>query len=116
MESHLQILQDTCGYPAYLEYKSSCIDKPFIRTGKPALYHQLFFPSDKLDEWTNQYVGFDYNGRSYSDVKIAESDGKIIKTSKGYTFCKNKMSELHTCVREWEGRFETRKFIDSPKV
>ena len=116
MEAHLKILQASHGYPDYLSYKNTCIDKPYIRTGKPALHHQLFFPIERLEEWKGKCVGFDYNGRSYNDVKLAATDGKVITIGKGYVFVKDKLSELHTTVRERDGRFETRPFSETPKV
>ena len=118
MEQHLQLLKEQHGYPECLEYKNSAIDKPFIRIGKPALYHQLFFSVDKLDEFKNAWVSFDYNGRTFNDVKLAEVEDKVIKTNKGYTFVRNKMTEIHMCCREWPDshKFECRDFQECPKA
>lgn len=118
MEQHLQTLQSTHGWPEYLEYRKSCIDKPYITKGKPALHHQLFFPEDKLDDFKDRYIGFTYNDKAFNDVKLAEIEDKVIKSSKGYTFARNKMNDLHICCREFTDthQFETRNFIESPKV
>ena len=118
MEAHLKFLQESHGWLAYLEYKGTSIDKPYIKKGKHTIHFQLFFPEDKIDEFKDRYIGFMYNDRSFSDVKLAEIEDRIIKSSKGYTFVRDKMSELHVCCRHWvsDSRFETRNFNESPKV
>ena len=117
MEAHLNTLKESHGWPEYLEYRNSAIDKPYITKGKPTLHHQLLFPADKLDEFKDRYVGFMYNGRAFNDMKLAEIEDKVIKSSKGYTFATGKMSELHICCREFldTHNFETRAFVESPK-
>lgn len=114
----MQSLKQSHGWPEYLEYRNSAIDKPYITKGKPTLHHQLFFPDEKLDEFKNRYIGFTYNGRAFNDVKVAEIEEKIIKSSKGFTFAKSKMSEIHICCREFtnDNKFEARDFSESPKV
>lgn len=118
MEQHLQTLKESHGFPEYLEYRNSCISKHYITKGVPTLHHQLFFPVEKLEDFKDRWIGFTYNDRVFSDVKLEEVEGKVIKSSKGYTFTKSKMSEPHICVREFTDKckFETRNFIDSPKV
>ena len=118
MEQHLQVLKQNHGFPECLEYKQSCIDKPHIRTGKAALFHQLFFPAEQLETFKNRYISFDYNGRTFIDVMLAEVEDRIIKTNKDYIFARSKMSELHICCREWPDshRFEIRDFAECPKA
>ena len=118
MEQHLQTLKESHGWPEYLEYRNTAIDKPFITKGKTTIHHQLFFPEDKLEMFKDRYISYTYNGRDYNDVKIAEIEDKVIKTSKGYTFARSKISELHMCCREYldTHKIETRNFIESPKV
>lgn len=118
MEAHLKKLIESHGFPSYLQYNNTCIEKPYIRKGIPTLHHQLFFPDDKLEDFVDKYIGFTYNGRSFSDCKLAEVEDKVITTSKGYTFVRSKMSDLHICVREFtdKHKFETRNFVETPKA
>ena len=118
MEQHLQTLKVSHGWPEYLEYRNTCIDKPYITKGVNTLHHQLYFTEDKLEDFKDKYIGYMYNGRAFSDVRVASVEDKVITTSKGYTFARGKMSELHTCAREFtdKHKFELRNFAESPKV
>ena len=118
MEQHLVTLKESHGWPEFLAYRNTAIDKPYITKRVPAIHHQLFFPVDKLDNFKDRYIGFDYNDRTFSDVKVQEIDEHVIKSSKGYTFAKNKMFDLHVCCREFINtqKFETRQFLEYPKV